>query len=71
MRAGEPRVVVRLGGADRERLDRCARVAGVPLGSLMREVSLLYGPDWVAGRAADEFAGRPVERLRARNAGSP
>jgi hypothetical protein len=61
------RIYVRAGDEDRERLERMARIADVPVASLLRETTLDFGPVWVANRAADRMAGRPVKRVRRRS----
>lgn len=64
----EVRVTVRVDRLeDVQKLERMARSSGVPVGALLREVTLDYGPVWVANRAADRVAGRESKRVRARN----
>lgn len=65
--ATDPRVVVRMSPEDKVTLERYSRVADVALGALLREVTLAFGPVWVANRAADRVAGRDVKRARRRN----
>jgi hypothetical protein len=48
-------------------LERYARVARVPISALMREVTLDYGPVWMANRAAERVMGEEPKRVRARN----
>lgn len=61
------RYSVRVTRADEEALERMARVGKVAVGALLRETTLAYGPVWVANRAADRVAGRPVRPVRGRN----
>lgn len=64
------RIYVRCGNPeDRVALERMARVGGVSVAALLRETALCFGPVWVANRAADRVAGRPVKRVRRRNGG--
>lgn len=63
------RYYVRVNAQDEEDLERMARVGKVPVAALLREVTLDFAPVWVANRAADRVAGRPVKRVRARNGG--
>lgn len=65
--ASEPRVVVRMSHEDRDILRRYERVSGCAAGAILREVALAYGPVWIANRAADRVAGRPVESVRRGN----
>lgn len=58
---------VRVSEADDVALQRIAGVGKVSVPALMREAALAYGPVWVANRAADRVAGRPVKSLRAVN----
>lgn len=67
--AGEPRVVVRMSHDQRAVLARYERVSGLAAAAILREVALAFGPVWIANRAADRVAGRPVARVRARNGG--
>jgi hypothetical protein len=64
------RYYVRVSPEQRASLERMARVGGVPVAALLRETTLGYGPVWVANRAADRVAGRPLKRVRARNGGA-
>lgn len=61
----QARFYVRCSLDEHEDLERMARVADVPVGALLRETTLAFGPVWVANRAADRVAGRPVKKLRA------
>lgn len=63
------RVYVRCNPAQMESLERMARVGGVTVAALLRETTLGFGPVWVANRAADRVAGRPVVRVRRPNGG--
>lgn len=65
--ASDPRITFRASPEDRETLERYSRVAGVAVGALCREVTLAFGPVWVANRAADRVAGREVKPARGRN----
>lgn len=58
------RATVRLSPDERAVLARYERVADMTAGALLREVTLAFGPVWIANRAADRVAGRPVLKAR-------
>lgn len=61
------RIYVRCSPEDRAHLERMASVGNVPIGALLRETTLDYGPVWVANRAAARVAGRAIKPVRRRN----
>lgn len=61
------RVVVRLNDDQEPILERYERVSGLAAGAILREVTLAFGPVWIANRAADRVAGRPVKGVRVAN----
>jgi hypothetical protein len=61
------RFLVRTSDKQAADLERMAAVGKVPVAALLREATLDFGPVWVANRAADRVAGRPVKQLRAPN----
>lgn len=63
------RIYVRADPEAMARLERMASVGKVTVAALLRETTLDFGPVWVANRAADRVAGRPVKVLRRPNGG--
>lgn len=66
---GEPRLTLRFSHEDWEAVERAARVAGVPTGTLVRECAVRWGAVWAANLRAAQVSGE-APKMR-RRSGSP